>query len=391
MRIAIFSESYEPVVNGVSVSVATLRDALRNRGHDVHIFAPDYPGYEDSEDVHRFPSHFTRFAPPDYPISRLYSHKMRKVFFGINPDVVHTHTPFVLGVAGLRWARLAGIPVVSTNHTLYTEYTHYVPIFPITFSRLFLVWWMQWYYNECDVVAVPSRPVKRSLKSFGIKTPIRIIKSGVSTTRSNCRKEVRQMFGVPDDAFLLLYVGRVAREKNLTLLLRAFKIVQQKHNNARLMIVGSGPYEEECLGQAQELGIDKFIIFTGTVDRNVVSQIYSTADLFTFPSLTETQGLVVCEAIATGLPCVAVKSGGTPEVVKDGVDGILTKNDTVDFAESIIRLIEDPSLRDQLSQGAIMGASRFSVDKMAENFEKVYQSAIEKSKNSVEESTEVTD
>lgn len=379
MRVAIFTESYEPIVNGVSVSVATLRNGLVARGHDVFIFAPRFPGHEDGDGNHiyRFPSLITRLAK-GYPIPIPYAPKIWRMFHDLRPDIVHTQTPFFLGVAGMRWANRVGVPIVSTNHTLYTEYLHYLPFVPKPLTKTVLLWHMRRYYGSCSAVIVPSQPVETALRQYGIKTRIEIIKSGVTVSNNNGRVDVRSEFGIPSDAFLMLYVGRIAQEKNLALLLKSFKAVRDKHPNAWLMIVGSGPYEQHLREYSDMLGVGDGITFTGMVNRNAIGGMYSAADVFVFPSVTETQGLVVCEALMAGLPCVAVRAAGIPEVVEDGVDGLLTDNTEESFIEAISCLIVNPEIRERLSKGATRNAARFTLGAMAERVEEFYQSEIVK-------------
>jgi glycosyltransferase involved in cell wall biosynthesis len=377
MRIVVFTESYEPVVNGVSVSVATLRDALRERGHDVIVFAPEFPGHEDAEGVFRFPSVTSRYAE-GYPIAIPISPKLKESFLAFRPDIVHTQTPFFLGVVGMHWARKARVPIVSTNHTMYTEYVHYLPFVPRPVTTAVLVRHMRRYYGQCSAVVVPSKPVEDVLRSYGIDTRMEIIKSGVTTKRVGKRGETRRAFGIPNDAFLLLYVGRIAREKNLGLLLESFKEVQKKNPEIRLMIVGSGPYEQASHDLADSLGVRENVIFAGMLSREDVERVYSAADVFVFPSVTETQGIVLCEALTAGLPCVAVRAAGTPEVLEDGVDSLLTDNSVESFSKSVCRVVSDANLRTMLSQGALRNAEMFTTDAMAEHFERFYRSEIDK-------------
>jgi len=377
MRIAIFTESYEPIVNGVSVAVATLRDGLRAHGHEVFIFAPRFRGYKDGEGVYRFPSRISRFAK-GYPIPIPYAPKLRDEFLSLRPDIVHTQTPFLLGVTGLRWAKLAGVPIVSTHHTLYTEYSHYLPILPEAMTKTMLVRLMQWYYDRCSAVVVPSRPVEEVLRHYKITTHIEVIQSGIANTEKYSRNESRRFFNISDDTFLLLYVGRVAWEKNLGLLLKSFREIRGKYPNTRLMIAGSGPYERACKMLAKTLRIEDCITFSGMLSQDDVRKAYSAADLFVFPSLTETQGLVLSEALTAGLPCVAVRAAGTPDIIEDGVDGFLADNSVSSFSGYIDKLISDDKLRAQLSQAAVRNSARFSVDVMIEKFEKFYQSEIDR-------------
>jgi 1,2-diacylglycerol 3-alpha-glucosyltransferase len=375
MRVAIFTESYEPIVNGVSVSVATLRDGLRARGHEVFTFAPRFPGHQDDSSTFRFPSIVSQIAQ-NYPVPYPSSMHLWREFQKIGADIVHAHTPFLLGLVARRWARKSRLPLVSTNHTLYTEYAHYVPLVPKKLTQSVLIKHMRWYYSKCDGVVVPSVMVEQILRGYGVTNNIEVIGSGIAPRAGGTGRGARGEFGVPDDAFLLLYVGRVAREKNLGLLLQAFAVVKQKHPQCRLMIAGSGPCEQDYREMAGDLGVADSVIFTGMLSRAKIDKAYGAADLFVFPSMTETQGLVACEALVAGLPCVAVRAAANPEVMQDGVDSILTTNLVEPFAEAISRVVGDPELRERLSQGALRNAGRFSIESMTDHFEKFYQATI---------------
>ncbi|MCE5315725.1 MAG: glycosyltransferase family 4 protein [Armatimonadota bacterium] len=381
MRIGIFSESYEPIINGVSVSVCTLRDELTRRGHDVFVFAPAFNGHQDTSDnVFRFPSAHTPLMR-DYPFPIPFSPKLRQTFASLKLDVVHTQTPFLLGILGAKWARDCGVSLVSTNHTLYTEYSHYVPIRPKTLTRGFLIRLMKWYYSGCDAVVVPSHPVEETLRSYDIQTRVEVIKTGIvgiPPCDADTQRDVRKRHGINDDEFLLLYVGRIAREKNLSMLLDAFKQVSTRHNNIRLMMVGGGPALEETKRYASELGLADKVVFTGMLKRLQIEPIYSSADAFAFPSTTETQGIAVCEALSAGLPVIAVNAGGIPENIKHEVDGFLTGNNPTDFAGRIEFLISNESQRLKMGECARVNARQFSIERMVDDFEQFYSSILHK-------------
>jgi glycosyltransferase involved in cell wall biosynthesis len=384
MRIAIFSESYEPIVNGVSVCVATLRDELSKRGHEVFVFAPAYKGFVDGrDDVFRFPSRHTVLMP-DYPFPIPYAPELFRKFKSLRPDIVHTQTPFLLGIVGRKWARQCGVPVVSTNHTLYTEYAHYMPIIPKFVTKGALILLMRWYYSRCNAVVVPSEMVKNILMSYGVKAPIRVIKTGVVPSKQldpESRSEVRRRFGVSEKGFLLLYVGRIAREKNLAMLLKAFAEVLKSFPNTRLVLVGGGPAMNETKELARQLGVSSALEFAGMLDRERIDPIYSAADVFVFPSITETQGIAICEAMSAGLPVVAANAGGIPENVRSDVDGFLTPNDPHLFADRIRFLLSHPEKRVEMGASARKNASCFSVDRMISDFENFYNSVIESAKS----------
>lgn len=380
MRIGIFSESYEPIINGVSVSVCTLRDELSKRGHDVFIFAPTFNGYRDeAANVFRFPSAHT-ILMRDYPFPIPFAPKLRETFAPLKLDIVHTQTPFLLGVVGAKWARAFGAALVSTNHTLYTEYAHYVPIRPKALTRAFLIKLMKWYYSGCDGIVVPSSPVEKTLRSYGIKNRVEVIKTGVVAippSGSETLKQTRAHYGIKDDEFLLLYVGRIAREKNLIMLLDAFKKVSAKYDKAKLLMVGGGPALEETKSYASEKGLIGRVVFSGMLRREDIEPIYTCADAFAFPSTTETQGIAICEALSAGLPVVAANAGGIPENVQHGIDGFLTENDPDEFAGRIEFLVSHEAERKSMGEKARLNAAQFSIERMVDDFESFYSSIIE--------------
>lgn len=379
MRIGIFSESYEPVLNGVSVSILTLTRELKKLGHKIYVFAPGYRGHVDVEnETLRFPSVRTRVAP-DYPLAIPYLPKLVQRVAALELDIIHAHTPFMLGWLGLRLARRLKIPIISTNHTQYTEYAHYFPLAPRAVTRSFIVGLMRRYYNRCDGVVVPSGPIAAVLREYGIRTPIHVIPTGISLDTSRdeeARARIREEHGIPAYARVLLFVGRLAREKNLELLLEAFERLARKHRDIYLFIVGGGPYESECRRAASTLKCSRRVAFSGSVPRDKVAKYYSAGDIFTFPSATETQGLVLCEALKAGLPCVAVNAGGSPEMVVDGEDGFLTEDNADDFLSKINLLLSDRALMQQLSARAVENSGRFSPRGMAARMLEAYEAVI---------------
>jgi 1,2-diacylglycerol 3-alpha-glucosyltransferase len=379
MRIAVFSESYDPIINGVSVCVTALRTELERLGHEVFVFAPGFKGHtDDCSTVIRVPSVHTLLMP-NYPFPLPLATSAHRIFDSLHVDVVHTQTPFILGILGMRWAARLGIPVISTNHTMYTEYSHYAPIRPRALTRYLLTQLMCYYYNRCAAVVTPSLPIKANLEQMGVRTPIRVIKTGVREATPvdlETRLRVRTEMGVSEDEQMLLYVGRIAREKNLTALLRAFRIVADRNKLVRLALVGGGPALDEVQTEARRLGLDGLVKFCGPVPHAQLGATFAAADVFFFPSTTETQGLAVCEAMSAGTPVVAANAGGIPENVRDGVDGFLCPNDPQVFAERILRLVDNPGLRTSMGEAARDGAASFSLDKMAGEFEDLYASVL---------------
>ncbi len=381
MRIGIFSESYEPVLNGVAVSVATLCRGLKRIGHFVYVFAPAYPGHLDPDDsVFRFPSIRTPVAR-DYPLALPYMPALKSRVRALQLDVIHTQTPFMLGLLGLRLGRQLEVPVVSTSHTQYTEYVHYFPFAPKRLSRAFVVGLMRRYYSACDSVVAPSKAMAQMLRSHGIDAPIHVVATGnsLNVTRDMAvREAIRREYSVPTDATVLLYVGRLAKEKNLFLLLDAFDRLAKTHPQIHLMLVGGGPDQAKFKRCVKGRGYAGRVVLTGQLPRKQVGRTYCAGDIFVFPSTTETQGLVLCEALQAGLPCVAVRAGGSPETLCEGDDSLLSDNNVEDFTCKIRRLLDDDALRRRLSARAVENSSRFSTDDMAVGMIDVYESVCKR-------------
>ena len=376
MRIAIFAESYPPVVNGAATAVSLLVGALRER-HEVVVYAPDYPGHKERDsDVRRF--HSFRLPPePDYPLALPFSHTLFREFAQIRFDVVHTHSPFALGQVGRRWARGSGIPVVTTHHTLYTEYTHYAPWVPARFGRACIRWITRQYCNASHGVTVPTEPIRRILQEYGVTQPIEVIPTGVPFPKPLAPDPAfpRAALGIAAEAPIVMYAGRLAKEKNLGLLFRAFRRVREVEPRAVLLLAGAGPWEAEARRIVEELGIGSGVRFAGLLDPERLVRCYADATVFGFPSLADTQGMVLVEAKAAGLPSVCVDAFGPAIVVRDEVDGLLVANDETLFATALLRVIRDPGLRAAQSAAGLADAERFSVTAMASRYEHVYQSA----------------
>lgn len=377
LRVAVFSDSALPILNGVSISIDALVREMRNQGHSVHVFTASHFRYKDPDpNTSRFLALTTPWArnyplavPPFYPML----HRFRKQPF----DVIHTHTPFTIGFVGLRWAQSHGIPVVSTYHTLYDKYAHYIPLFPKRYVRYKIAKHTNFYYNQVDHVITPSEASMKWLRRHSVHRPITVIPTGVSRLLSVDRSETRQRFGIAPNHKVLLYVGRIAKEKNMSVLFEAAALVFASDPHARLWLVGDGPYREQCSQMARELGIGDRVKFVGFIPREEVDAYYAASDLFVFSSLTETQGLVVNEAMSYGLPAVVVNGGGAGASVVDDVNGLLVHNDSEQMAESILTILNDEQLAAKLSDGALRTGREYSVASMAERAVDVYRSVIQ--------------
>ena len=360
MRVGIFTESYPPLINGVSTSVQTLTAQLEQAGHDVYVFTSRYPQYQDERaGVFRYPS-VNALVEPDYVVPVPFSPQIARVIPSLNLDIVHSQSPFFLGLVARRTARALNLPHIATNHTLYTEYAHYLPLPTVGVTRRLLVRWMRRFYNSCDHVLAPSELTRRVLREgCGVETPITVVPTAIPASPYVLARpaETRQEFGLPPDARILLYVGRLAPEKNLDLLLRAFALVTGKTNDTYLVLAGSGSSRRALENRAQALGIHRRTRFAGFLSRTKLDPLYQASELFLFPSKTETQGLAVGEALAAGLPCVVVNAGGAPEAIREGVDGFLVEDHAEAMAGRTLELLADPIQYRRMAEEARRGAA----------------------------------
>lgn len=376
LRIAMFSESVLPVLNGVSISIDTLVQELRNRGHSVHLFAPNFIRHREKDpNTHRFRAIETPWAkgyPFAYPPFWRMLHTFRKYEF----DVIHTHTPWIVGFVGMRWAESHEIPLVSTYHTLYDRYAHYLWMFPRRYIRFRIAKHTNFYYNSCEQVIAPTAAAHRWLERHGIRRPVHVIPTGIPRPQPIDRAEARANLGIPPDHQVLLYVGRLAKEKNLETLIQMVANIAPAHPRARLWMVGDGPYRDDMRALAARLGVGDRVKFVGAVPRNEVEQYYASADLFTFASVTETQGLVVQEAMQHGLPAVAISGGGASDSIEDGVNGLVTKNVQEEFNSAVAGLLSAPEELEKLAIGAHRKARESSIELMVDRILEVYELAI---------------
>ena len=379
MRVGIFSESYPPLINGVSTSVQTLIAQLERAGHTVYVFTSRYPRYEDDRaGVFRFPS-FPSVVDRDYVVPIPFSPHIQGAISGLKLDVVHSQSPFFLGVLARRVARSLEIPHVSTNHTLYTEYAHYLPLPTVGVTRWLLVRWMRRFYDSCDRVLAPSELTRRVLtQTYAVRAPITVVPTGIPAPPYVLARpaDVKRDLGLPPDARILLFVGRLAPEKNLDVLLRAFAQICERTVDTYLILAGSGKSQSLLEGRARTLGVHRRMRFTGFLSRTRLDPLYQASDVFLFPSKTETQGLAVGEALAAGIPCVVVNAGGAPESVRDGVDGFLVPDDPAALAARALELLADPDRHRRMAIEARRGAAGRTPDKVSGRIIAVYEELI---------------
>ncbi len=384
LRVAVFTDSALPILNGVSVSVDALCTELRRQGHSVHLFTVQVSGYSDSD-----PNTF-RFWGLETPLSRGYPaaippfYRMLPHFRKQRFDIIHTHSPMMLGMVGLRWAESHDIPIVSTYHTLYDRYAHYFPVLPRRYVRFKVAKHTNFYYNHVDHVITPSEIAAKWLRRHSVNTPVSVIPTGSVGIQMFDRADLRRRLGIAPESRVLLYVGRLAREKNLEALLDAARVMFAHDPSLRLWLVGDGPFREDCVAMVRAKGMGDRVKFVGFVPREQVDQYYAAADLFLFTSITETQGLVVQEAMSYGLPAVAVVGGGASAAIVHGQNGFIAKNDPLSVAELAEKILGDDSIYSDFSNQARRTGSAFSVKDMTDQVVAVYRRVLEESRMTLE-------
>jgi 1,2-diacylglycerol 3-alpha-glucosyltransferase len=376
VRVALFTNNYAPFCGGVTTSVHTLRRGLAARGHEVWVFAPRFPDADDDPHVVRYPS-IPAATYPEFalavPFSRPIAAQVRALAF----DVFHAQHPFLLGPAARRLARQYGRPLVFTYHTRYEKYAHYVPL-PRRLVEWAAVGSSTRFAARATAVIAPSEVIRDELLSRGVRAPLAVIPTGIDLARFSPgdRDEARRELGLASDERVLLYVGRLDREKSIERILLAFERIASTVPRTRLVLVGQGTQAEALRRQAASLPVAERIQFVGLRPHEALPVWYRAADLFVFASRTETQGLVLAEAAACGLPAVAVDGPGCDEVVHDGESGLLTKPDPAALAEAAIGLLVDGERRQAMGRRARQVAERqFGVELQIDRTLAIYEEA----------------
>jgi len=377
MRVAIFSECLLPVVNGVSISVLTLARFLRVHGDEVYIFAPAYRGYQETDPFTvRLPS-FKVPKQPDYPLAFPFSLHARQVLREHPPEVVHVNSPFTMARFGARVARKRKAPWVVTYHTLLREYAHYAPLVGARIAP-FLVRVSRDFCNSADAVIAPSGPIRDELRNYGVTTPIHVIPTGIPPDKkpSDDPSWVRKQWNVPAEAPLLIYTGRLAKEKRIEVLLNAFALVAKEVPEAVLLVVGGGPFQQETKDLVASLSLEEKVRLAGFQQPEKIMDYLAASDVFVTASDTETQGLNLLEAMRAGVPAVAVDAYGTGETVRQTGGGLLSTSDAEAFAAQVLRLLREPELRRELAAKGRTGAEEFTSDKCAAKVRALYASLV---------------
>ena len=393
MRIAFFTNCYKPLVNGVVTSISSLKEAYERKGHEVYIFAPRVEDYVDQEkNVFRYRS-INLTSKVKYPLPIPLSFRAKKIITEFNPDIIHIHHPFLLSSVAIMYGKKLGIPKILTVHTQYEHYAHYVAPIPIRLTQEAIKIIVPNFAYKTDCITTPSESMKELLRGYGIKNRIEVIPNAIHLISFKEKEddelkriEIKKKYHLKEDDKIIFFVGRVASEKSIDKIIKSLAIIKKRSiGKEKLLIVGNGPVMDELKQLARTLEVEEDVIFAGSVSYEEIKHYYKMAYVFTTASTTETFGIVTIEALASGVPVLAVKAPGAVDILTDGLDGLLDDDDVEKFANALEKIIREPELRGKLSQGALKTSEKYGIDTISERMLNLYREVIEIKKSKSKE------
>ena len=384
MKIGIFTNNYLPNPYGVSRSIETFRYEFEKRGHSVFIFAPYWEGYQDND------PHIFRYPAVDlkirirYPLGVPYSRKLDKIVEKLDLDIIHSQHPNLLGLAATKWAKRKKIPIIFTWHTLYDRYVNFVPFIPAKISIWYIIRKAVKFANKADAVVVPTDSVISIIKKWGVKNKEIIpIATGVlpeDFSDAN-RNEIREKYQIRKNEVVLLLVSRLSSEKNVEFIFKSVRNILKK-DNVKLLVAGGGYLRRDLEGFCQQEGIYNKVVFCGEIGHEKIKNYYAAGDIFVYASKSETQGMVITEAMYMGLPIVALNAPGVCSLVLNRGNGFLVSEKTKEFEEAVEKLINDEELRKKFGEvSERIAREKFTSSVCAEKMLAVYSEAIKSVKS----------
>lgn len=387
MRVGLFTDSYPPYINGVSTSVEMLKHALEKKGHIVYVVTVNNSSikydYNEKENILKIPG--VPIGLYDYRLSRIYPLKMINLMKNWNLDVIHSHTELGIGILARLIAKQFNIPLVHTYHTMYEDYTHYVTHGYFEKSSKKIVEYLTKFY--CDTTAreliVPTNKTYKLLKEkYRMEKNIHIVPTGIEVERffnenidSKLVTRLKKQLGIQKKDIIIIFVGRLAKEKNIEFLLEAQKILVNKNKNIKLMIVGDGPDKKKYEKISEEFNISQNVIFTGKIPWDEIQYYYHVSNFFVTASKSETQGLTVIEAMASNVIPLVINDEAFSGTVINNLNGLIFE-DIDDYCNDVVELIKNKCLRENLETQARIQSEHLSTAQFAENVLVVYERAI---------------
>ncbi|MBV6394981.1 MAG: Alpha-monoglucosyldiacylglycerol synthase [Anaerolineales bacterium] len=378
MRIGMMADAYKPHISGITNYIDLNKRHLERAGHEVFVFTFGDLEHQDGEPrVIRSPG--LPLQDTGYYLSFRYSREAKRLLQTM--DILHVHHPFLSGRLALRYARPLQIPIVFTNHTRYDLYAQaYLPMMPEEISDGLLKAYMPSFCAAVDLVIAPSAGMEKILRQLEVESPIEVVPNGVELDRYlNAQPLPRADFGFAEQDILFVYVGRLAPEKNMELLLRAFHAVAESFDHARLLILGDGPAREELETLASELGLSERARFAGMIPYDALPAHLAMCDVFATASVTEVHPLSVIEAMGAGLPVLGIHSPGVSDTVVDGVTGFLSNEDTAAFAVKMTRLVMDSGLRKRMGAASREESTKYAIERTTRMMLRYYETLVSES------------
>ena len=392
MRIGLFTDTYPPFINGVSTSVLMLTQGLEKLGHEVYVVTVNDESfsYKEEDGVLKIPSF--PIGLMNFRQSGIYPLKALKIIKKWKLDIIHSHTEFSIGTFARLISKQLNIPLVHTYHTMYEEYIYYITKGYFDSASKKLVEYLTLFLCDktIDELIVPTEKAKELFKDkYKVKRDVYVIPSGIDTTRfykENIDKNeiinLKKDLGLKKTDFIVLYVGRIAKEKSIDFLINNFNSVLKQIPKAKMIIVGDGPDIKDLIDLAKKEGLENKIIFAGKAPWTDVPKYYSLCDVFVTASKTETQGLTVMEAMGASKPVVAIRDESFELMITDKKDGLFF-DDEKSYVDMIYEVYKNKKLRDEISFNARLTADKYSPYNYAKNVLKVYEKVISKDTNVV--------
>ena len=381
MKIGIFTDCYYPQVNGVVISVLTLRNILEKYGHEVYIITSRDSGNTDLNNVISLPSiSFFRWAEFKLALP-IMAIKTQKQLYSLDFDVIHTHTEFSIGRLGKKIATQRTIPLIHTYHTQYEDYTHYIAAVGTSFLKDVVRKLSKFFLRPYSAIIVPSEKTKLLLRTYGVKNKIFVIPTGKQFSHVACEKAVEKnqaildQFGFSKENFILLFLGRISLEKNIDMIIDILPTLIKKHDNIRFLVVGAGPYLETIKEKVTSKNIAHYVGFTGKVEHKHIDDYFALADLFISPSKTETQGLSIFEAIEKKVPALVYNDTNVEGIILDNVSGLLFESEE-QLIDKILYAIHNPEQLKTFAQAAYKNIQHYSDEEFGNKVLAVYNEAI---------------
>lgn len=380
MNISMFTNTYLPHVGGVARSVSTFAAELREQGHLVQIIAPTFAETPEETDITvvRVPA-IQHFNGSDFSVRIPLPGIIGEAISDFAPDIIHSHHPFLLGDAALRLARTMQLPLVFTHHTLYEQYTHYVPLDSPALKR-FVIELATGYANLCNRVIAPSSSVKELLLERGVKSDVTVLATGIDMdffSGGNGRR-FREQHGITDRTKVIGHVGRLAVEKNLPYLAEAVANGVKERDRSCFLVVGAGDAEQEIRDIFHGQGCAEQLVMPGPLTGEQLADAYAAMDIFAFASRSETQGLVLAEAMAASTPVIALEASGVGDVVRHDVNGLVlaAETSTNEFARALLAMLDNSDRLATLRRAARTTAHEFSKENCTGRLTELYRETI---------------